>query len=264
MEILRFAQDDVSKGQTVPTFSFITKGVVMHRFILSGLLASALIGPALAESTELPLLGKTMTQARQQQISPREALDKLISGNRRFVSGQVFNRNYLQQAKMSSYGQFPFAVILNCMDSRSIPEMIFDQGIADIFTLRVAGNVLNEDILGSMEFGTKATGARLIVVMGHTSCGAMAGACQKAELGHLNHVLDKIEPLVPAVKKSMPDKGCTDMELVDAIALANAKHVAQSITQQSKIIKELVASGKLQVVVAMHDIRTGQVQFSQP
>lgn len=216
---------------------------------------------ALADTSAPPLLGKTISQARQQEISPEDALNKLIAGNKRFVANQGIQRDYLAQAKQSSYGQFPFAIILNCMDSRSVPEMIFDQGIADIFTLRVAGNVLNDDILGSMEFGAEAAGAKLIVVMGHTSCGAVAGACKHVQLGNLDHVLNKIQPVIPGIEKSMPGKTCADMELVDAIAKANASAVAQQIPQRSPIIKSLMDQGKLTIVVAMHNIKTGQVDF---
>lgn len=145
---------------------------------------------------EVPLLGKTITQAKQQKMTPKQALQRLKDGNHRFLTNTQISRDYLKQAHQSSYGQFPFAVILNCMDSRSVPELFFDQGLADLFTLRVAGNVLNDDILGSMEFATKAAGSRLIVVLAHTSCGAVAGACNDVQLGHLTDVLDKIKPVV--------------------------------------------------------------------
>ncbi|ARG97672.1 carbonic anhydrase family protein [Legionella micdadei] len=230
--------------------------------LLLFLLINCIDLPLALADTEAPLLlGKTFSQAKQQAISPDDALNKLIAGNKRFVSNQGIQRDYLAQAKQSSYGQFPFAIVLNCMDSRSVPEMIFDQGIADIFTLRVAGNILNDDILGSMEFGAKAAGAKLVVVMGHTSCGAVAGACNQVQLGNLDHVLNKIQPVIPAVKKTMPEKTCADMDLVDAIAKANAIAVAQQIPQRSPLLKALVDKGELAIVVAMHNIKTGQVEF---
>ncbi|WP_367606154.1 carbonic anhydrase family protein [Legionella sp. W05-934-2] len=235
----------------------------MNRLLITILLCVAILPSTFAANDDIPLLGKTISQAKQEKITPDEALNKLIAGNRRFVSDQGIQRNYLAQAKQSSYGQFPFAIVLNCMDSRSVPEMIFDQGIADIFTLRVAGNILNEDIVGSMEFGAKAAGAKLIVVMGHTACGAVAGACNNVKLGNLDHVLDKIKPVIPAVKKLMPNKSCADMTLVDAIAKANAAAVAKQITKQSPILKSLVDKGDLAIVVAMHNIKTGQVEFTK-
>lgn len=232
------------------------------RYLLLIIFGYTLIwSPIYAKSADIPLLGKTMSQAKQSSLTPDDALNKLIAGNRRFVSDKGTQRDYLAQAKKSSYGQFPFAIVLNCMDSRSVPETIFDQGIADIFTLRVAGNILNDDILGSMEFGTKVAGSKLIVVMGHTSCGAVAGACKNVQLGNLDHVLNKISPVIPPVKKLMPKKTCDDMDLVDAIAKANAISVARQIPKQSQILKSLKDKGQLAIVVAMHNLKTGQVEF---
>lgn len=214
-----------------------------------------------ADDAELLLLGKTMTQAKQQDMSPRQALQRLKDGNQRFLTNKQLSRDYLKQAYQSSYGQYPFAVILNCMDSRSVPEFFFDQGLADLFTLRVAGNVLNDDILGSMEFATKAAGSRLIVVLAHTSCGAVAGACNGVQLGHLTDVLDKIKPVVPMSMKEEGTKNCSDAKLIDAIAKANALRVVREIQERSPILKELVASKKVGIVAGLHDIKTGKVTF---
>lgn len=218
-------------------------------------------GFASAADADLLLLGKTMTQAKQQQMSPQQALQRLKDGNQRFLTNKQVTRDYLKQAYQSSYGQYPFAVVLNCMDSRSVPEFFFDQGLADLFTLRVAGNVLNEDILGSMEFATKAVGARLIVVLAHTSCGAAAGACGGVKLGHLTDVLDKIQPVVAMSMKEQGTKNCSDPKLVDAIAKANALLVVKEIQERSPILKELVKSKQVGIVAGVHDIKTGQVQF---
>ncbi len=182
-------------------------------------------GVIYATVNETPIKSKTMSQTKQQDMSPQEALQRLKDGNQRFLSNKQVQRDYIQQAHQASYGQFPFAVILNCMDSRSVPEFFFDQGLADLFTLRVAGNVLNNDILGSMEFATKVVGARLIVVLAHTSCGAVSGAFNGVKLGHITDVLNKIEPLVPASMKVEKTKDCKDSKLIDAIAKANALHV---------------------------------------
>lgn len=210
---------------------------------------------------EIPLLGKTMTQAKQQEMSPKQALLRLKEGNQRFLNNKPLTRDYLKQAYQSSYGQYPFAVVLNCMDSRSVPEFLFDQGLADLFTLRVAGNIVNDDILGSMEFATKAAGARLIVVLAHTSCGAVAGACNGVKLGHLTDVLDKIHPAVEMSMKAEDNKNCSDPKLVDAIARTNALNMVNEIQEKSPILKSLVKSNKVGIVAGIHDIKTGQVTF---
>lgn len=209
----------------------------------------------------IPILGKTLTQAKQQKMSPYQALQRLKDGNQRFLDNKPMPRDYLKQAHQAAYGQYPFAVVLNCMDSRSVPELFFDQGLADLFTLRVAGNVLNEDILGSMEFATKVAGARLVVVLGHTSCGAIAGACNNVKMGHLTHILDKIQPMVQATMKNENLKNCEDMQLVNAIAKSNAIQVVKEIQERSQIIKNLVDSKQVGIVAGLHDIKTGKVYF---
>lgn len=214
-----------------------------------------------AANVDVLLQGKTMTQAKQQQMTPKQALLRLKEGNRRFLTNTQISRDYLKQAHQSSYGQYPFAVVLNCMDSRSVPELFFDQGLADLFTLRVAGNVLNEDILGSMEFATKVVGSRLIVVLAHTSCGAVAGACSDVKLGHLTDVLDKIQPSVSPGMEASGIKNCADPKLIDAIAKANALRVVKEIQDKSPIIAEMVKNKQVGIVAGLHDIKTGQVHF---
>nr|WP_226905637.1 carbonic anhydrase family protein [Legionella antarctica] len=218
-------------------------------------------GLAHAEPVEPKPLGKTVTQAKQQEMSPKQALQRLKDGNQRFLTHKQISRDYLQQAYSSAYGQFPFAVVLNCMDSRSVPELFFDQGLADLFTLRVAGNVLNDDILGSMEFAVKAAGSRLIVVLAHTSCGAVAGACDGVKFGHLTDVLDKIQPAVQSTMKDEDSKNCTDPKLVNAIAKANALNMAREIQAKSPILKEFLQSKQVGIIAGLHDIKTGQVTF---
>jgi carbonic anhydrase len=237
----------------------------MRHLCLSGIV---FIGGALgiahmadAVSTESLLLGKTITQEKQQNMTPKQALKRLKEGNQRFLSNKLIARDYLKQAKLASYGQFPFAVVLNCMDSRSVPELIFDQGLADLFTLRVAGNVLNDDILGSMEFATKIVGARLIVVLAHTSCGAVVGACNDVKLGHLTDFINKIKP---AVKPGMIETGiknCDDPKLIDVIAKNNALQVVNQILERSPILKALVSSKQVGIVAGLHDIKTGEIRF---
>jgi carbonic anhydrase len=207
------------------------------------------------------ILGKTISQEKQQNMSPKQALLKLKEGNKRFLSNKQITRDYIKQAHLSSYGQYPFAVVLNCMDSRSVPELFFDQGLADLFTLRVAGNILNDDILGSMEFATKVVGARLIVVLAHSSCGAVDGACTGAKLGHLTDVLNKIQPVVQSTMTEQGTKSCSDPKLIDAIAKANALNVVKEIQAKSPIIKELVKNKQIGIVAGLHNIKTGQIEF---
>lgn len=232
------------------------------RYLLNGFVFSALLsGAAYAEEVSIPLIGKTMTQAKQQKMSPLQALQRLKEGNLRFVTNKPIARDYLKQAHQASYGQYPFAIVLNCMDSRSVPEFFFDQGLADLFTLRVAGNVVNTDILGSMEYATKASGARLIVVLAHTSCGAMAGACNHVKLGNLTELLDKIQPAVSMSMKTEKTKNCEDPKLINAIAKENALKMVQEIQEKSPILKALVQSKQVGIVAGLHDIQTGQVTF---
>ena len=237
----------------------------MYHLLRTIILICSILGSlsqfANATEAEIPLLGKTMTQPKQQQMSPRQALQRLKDGNHRFLTNKQLSRDYLKQAHQSSYGQYPFAVVLNCMDSRSVPEFFFDQGLADLFTLRVAGNVLNDDILGSMEFATKASGARLIVVLAHTSCGAVVGACNGVKLGHLTDVLDKIQPVVEMSIIKDGAKNCSDPNLIDAIAKANALRVVQEIQERSPILKELLDKKQVGIVAGLHDIKSGRVIF---
>jgi carbonic anhydrase len=193
-------------------------------------------------------------------LTPHEALNKLLAGNQRFLQGNMKQRNYPKQAKLTyKLGQAPFAVILSCMDSRGPSEIIFDQGIGDIFALRVAGNVINLDILGSMEYGVKVVRAKLIVVMGHTQCGAVTAACKDTKVGDLTQLLDKIKPAVVAVKKSATTS--CDQNLVDKIAKQNVINGMMQISIQSSIITEMLAQKEILLVGAMHDLKTGNVTF---
>lgn len=236
--------------------------ITMIKNSLCLLMVSVSFASCAAEVSEpSTALSQITSSSKQVQMTPKQALMRLKEGNQRFLNGSMKQRNYLAQAKMASYGQFPWAVVLNCMDSRSVPEIFFDQGLADLFILRVAGNIMNDDILGSMEFATKVVGSRLIVVLGHTSCGAVAGACDNVQLGHLNHVLDKIKPLVAPTMKTTGLDSCSKPELIDEIAKNNALQVAELIQKQSPIISELIAKGEVGIVAGIHDIKTGKVTF---
>lgn len=200
----------------------------------------------------------THTKESQANLSPQDALTYLVEGNRRFVANLRANRDYLRQVNVTSEGQFPFAVVLSCIDSRTSAELIFDQGLGDIFSARIAGNVLNDDILGSMEFACKLAGSRLIVVLGHTACGAVKGACAGAELGHLTGLLKKIAPVVDEVRAS----GHADEDsLADTVASHNVHHVVKDIRKRSPILDELITQGSIGIVGGMYSVQTGEVTF---
>ena len=197
----------------------------------------------------------------QDAITPAKALEMLKEGNERFVNGNMLNRNLMAQVSQTATGQYPYAVVLGCIDSRVPPELVFDQGIGDIFTPRVAGNFVNTDILGSMEFATKVAGSKVIVVLGHTSCGAVKGACDHVELGNLTHMLGNIMPAVYAVDEVIGERNSSNEKFVNDVAHTNVEFTVQNILERSAIMKELVDSGELMVVGAMHDVKTGKVTF---
>ncbi len=204
---------------------------------------------------------RTLTKALQESITPAMALDLLKEGNKRFVNNLKVNRNLLQQANETSDGQHPFAVILSCIDSRTSAELIFDQGLGDVFSVRIAGNILNEDILGSMEFGCKVAGAKMIVVLGHSKCGAIKGACDHVEMGNLTALLTKIRPAVDDEKETASDRHSGNAVFVENVAAINVKRTVRDIMARSPILNELIASGKLGIAGGMHDIATGDVTF---
>lgn len=204
---------------------------------------------------------RTLTKELQQAISPAMALELLKEGNKRFVNNLKINRNLLQQANETSDGQHPFAVILSCIDSRTSAELIFDQGLGDIFSVRIAGNILNEDILGSMEFGCKVAGSKIIVVLGHTKCGAVKGACDHIEMGNLTSLLSKIRPAVDDELTVKSDRNSSNPEFVEKVSEINVKRTVKSIMERSPILKEMIESGEIGIVGATHDITTGDVKF---
>ena len=200
------------------------------------------------------------SKAEQTAMTPEDALRRLQEGNARFVAGRPLARDWVAQRAATATGQHPFAVILSCLDSRTSVEQVFDLGIGDAFNARVAGNVLNEDILGSMEFACGVVGAKLIAVVGHSQCGAIKGACSQIELGNLTGLLRKIEPAVasvtPAVNRAAPEPA-----QVEAVAEANVRLVMRQITERSPLLAGLVREGKVAVVGGMHDLATGEVTF---
>ena len=198
------------------------------------------------------------TKAAQEALTPSDALARLKAGNERFVTGHSVHRNLVAERSATAGGQYPFAVVLSCLDSRTSSELVFDQGLGDIFNARVAGNVLNDDILGSMEFACKAAGAKLIAVVGHTKCGAVKGACAGVKLGSLTGLLGKIKPAISAVPAS---RDRTDAKHIDAVALENVKLVTAQIKQRSPILAQLIREGKVSLVGGMYDLDSGKVQF---
>ncbi|MFZ9673304.1 MAG: carbonic anhydrase family protein [Flavobacteriaceae bacterium] len=206
---------------------------------------------------------KTLTAEQQAKITPDLAIQLLKDGNKRFVENTKINRNLMEQVNQTSEGQYPFATILSCIDSRVSAELIFDQGIGDIFSIRIAGNIVNKDILGSMEFASKVAGTKIIVVLGHTNCGAVKGACDGVELGNLTHLLDKITPAMDLIDspKEKELRNSKNIDFVDAVANANVDRTVVLIRKNSPILAEMEDSGLIKLVSGMYDIQTGVVSF---
>ena len=206
---------------------------------------------------------KAHTKETQATMTPEKSLTFLKEGNKRFQNNLKANRNLLEQVNDTSEGQFPFATILSCIDSRVSAELVFDQGLGDIFSVRIAGNFVNEDILGSMEFGCKLAGTKLIVVLGHTSCGAIKGACDHARLGNLTALINKIEPAVDAVKEPTDEslRNAKNLKFVDEVASKNVELTIANIRKQSPVLAEMEENGEIKIVGAMYDIASGAVSF---
>ncbi len=205
---------------------------------------------------------RTLTKEIQDSLTPAMALDLLYKGNLRFINNLKLHRNLLEQVNETRDGQHPFAVILGCIDSRISAELVFDQGLGDIFSVRVAGNVVNEDVVGSLEFACKVAGAKIVLVLGHTRCGAVKGACDGVELGNLTALLRKIKPAVinTDVTAFDPQDGYA---FVNAVAEKNVHHVMAEIRQASTILDEMVGNGEIGIVGGMYDVETGRVEFIQ-
>tara|TARA_R110000868_G_scaffold8205_3_gene42455 strand:+ start:44627 stop:45334 length:708 start_codon:yes stop_codon:yes gene_type:complete len=202
-----------------------------------------------------------VTAKIQQVMTPAQALTRLQAGNKRYLNHEQLQSNYIKKAELTVAGQHPAAVVLSCIDARVPPEIIFDQGVGNIFVTRVAANVINPDVLGGMEYATAVTGSKLIVVMGHDSCGAVKGACDKVKLGHLTQLLDKIHPAIEQASKSMHTTNCKNPAYINTIAKDNVMNVVREIPEQSPIIKSLVKQGKIKIIGAMYHLDTGKVSF---
>lgn len=197
----------------------------------------------------------------QEEISPVEALTLLKKGNDRFLNNLKLNRDHLERLHETKHEQNPFACILSCMDSRAPAETIFDQGLGDIFSIRIAGNVITDNILGCLEFATAVAGSKLIVVMGHTNCGAIKGACDDVKLGNLTTLLDKIKPVVALEKETTENRTSKNAKFVDSVAAMNVKYSIDKILERSPVIKELIENGQIGLIPAMYDVATGIVNF---
>ncbi len=206
---------------------------------------------------------KAHSRETQATMTPQKSLDYLKAGNVRFQNNLKANRNLLEQVNDTSDGQFPFATILSCIDSRVSAELVFDQGLGDIFSIRIAGNFINSDILGSMEFACKLAGTKLIVVLGHTACGAVKGACDDAKLGNLTGMLDKIKPAVEAIKEPQDNslRNSSNREFVDNVAAKNVQLAIDNIMKDSSVLAEMVKNGDIKIIGAMYDINSGVVDF---
>jgi carbonic anhydrase len=205
----------------------------------------------------------THTKETQQSLTPADALQILKEGSERFSRNLKANRNLLQQVNETRDGQWPFAAILSCIDSRTSAELIFDQGLGDVFSARIAGNVVSTDILGSLEFACRVAGSKLVVVVGHSSCGAIKGACDGVELGHLTEMLRKISPAVESVKHPVnpADRTSSNTKFVEAVAHENVYNSVEAISQQSSVLMSMQAAGEIDIVGAMYDVSDGTVEF---
>ena len=204
---------------------------------------------------------KTLNKELQAKITPRKALELLKDGNHRFVHNLKAHRNLLEQVNETSDGQWPFATILSCIDSRTSAELIFDQGLGDIYSVRIAGNIVNTDILGSMEFACKVAGSKLVVVLGHSKCGAVKGACDHVEMGNLTELLSKIQPAVYQEKETLTNRTASNGPFVENVAEINVKRNVKNIIERSFILEQMVENGEIGIVGAMHDLETGNVTF---
>ena len=204
---------------------------------------------------------RTQTKETQMSLTPDKALMILKEGNDRFVSNLKANRNLLQQVNETSTGQFPFATILSCIDSRTSAELIFDQGLGDIFSIRIAGNILNEDILGSMEFATKVVGTKIIVVLGHTKCGAIVGACNRVEMGNLTTLLNKVQPAIYSENETVQNRTGSNESFVNNVTNLHVRLTIERIRRESPIIAELEQTGQIKIVGGIYEVETGKVSM---
>lgn len=206
---------------------------------------------------------RTHTKETQSSLTPEMAFQILKEGNERFVQNLTFNRDLLQQLNETSEGQFPFAVVLSCIDSRTSAELIFDQGLGDLFSIRIAGNIANEDILGSMEFACKIAGAKIIVVLGHRGCGAIMAACDDIKFGNVTALINKLKPAVARVREPTTNRNSQNSEFVEDVAKANVFLTIANIKHRSEVLREMLENYQIAIVGGMYDTQTGKIEFYQ-
>jgi carbonic anhydrase len=235
--------------------------VVLKKF--AGLMLAVSLAACAHQPSQPPASAAVMTKARQEAISADQALQMLKDGNTRFVAGAMATRDLRAQTRATGQdGQFPFASVVSCIDSRADPALVFDQGIGDLFVARVAGNVVNPDILGSLEYASAVVGTKLIVILGHTHCGAVKGACDSAVLGNLTQLVDKIRPAVNATASTQgSDRSSKNHHFVDAVAETNVHLTVQELMSKSPVLRQMAEKGQVKVVGAMLDVETGKVRF---
>lgn len=228
------------------------------------LVSPVLFANHLGESSEKEAKNSdaVLTKEMQQSITPELALKKLMNGNKRFVEGKSSRYNYVNDVHQTADGQYPMAMVLSCVDSRTSSEIIFDQPLGNIFNARIAGNFVNTDILGSMEFACKVAGAKLILVVGHSKCGAVKGACDHVELGNLTNVMNEIKPAVEAVKNFPGENTSKNDAFVAEVTKQNVLLAIREIREKSSILKEMEEKGEIKIVGAMYDLKTGITDFN--
>jgi carbonic anhydrase len=235
--------------------------------LFTGLAAAALVLGGCQSShqtrsdTDATVMSSVQTKASQSAMTPQQALQELRDGNVRFAEGKPRARNFPAEVKATASGQYPFAVVLSCLDSRQPIEIVFDQGVGDVFSARVAGNVLNDDILGSMEFACKVSGAKLIAVVGHSNCGAIKGAVDGVELGNLTGLLVKIKPAMETVPSDAQPRNSRNDLFVEQVSEANVRLVTKEIRERSPILREMLDKREIKLVGGMYDLSSGKVQF---
>lgn len=241
----------------------MTNGIVDRRTFVGSLLAAASTTAVAVSTARADSHGggcHAITAEMQQAMTPDDVIENLKEGNARFVAGEMLNCDLMAQVKATAEGQAPIAAIVGCIDSRVPPEMVFDQHIGDIFSARVAGNFVNTDIIGSLEFATAVAGSKAIVILAHSACGAVKGAVDEVKLGNLTAMLENIEPAIQATPLT-GEKSSSNTTYVEAVSEKNAELTVELLLERSPVIKGLVDDGKLKVVAAKHDVATGKVTF---
>jgi carbonic anhydrase len=213
------------------------------------------------ETNNKQLSSVVITQEEQKQLNPDSVLQSLKNGNKRFVVGKLTQRDYSKQVNQTSHGQYPEAIVLSCIDSRVPVEIVFDKGIGDIFVARVAGNIADSDILGSMEYSCKVSGAKVILVLGHTHCGAVKSAIDNVQLGNITGLIEKIQPSVQSFSDYKGEKSSKNYEFVDLVGKKNVSETINSIRKNSPILKEMEDKGEIKIAGAFYDIETGKIEF---